>query len=298
MSLNHRELEPANLANQAALQAFPDETLDPHIDFQAVFTAVHAGTVDRGVIPVENSTNGFVVQILDLFAQEFNVSVVGETFVSVQQSLLGRRREHSAQHNEDSITVPNLSRIRTLYSHPQAWGQCTPFLTQHLRHTERVDTTSTSKAAELVAGDTSGESAAICSTLAAELYGLDVLVPSIEERKGNTTRFLILQNAASISPKPLPSEGEARYKTLIRFTVPHAQPSSLAITLAVFGKHGINLTSLNSRPNGDRKWNYIFFIEFWGQKGDAEVEAALGEVAAVVETWRCIGSWVSRGDGG
>jgi len=196
-------------------------------------------------------------------------------------------------------------RIRTLYSHPQAWGQCNPFLTQHLRHAERIDTTSTSKAAELVAQDESGESAAICSTLAAELYGLDVLVPSIEERKDNTTRFLILEkprSSATVERSFQASEGHENvhaekgdFKTLISFTIRHTKPASLANALAVFGKHGINLTSLNSRPQGERKWNYIFFVEFSGMRGEAEVEVALEEVAAVVEGWKWIGSWLSNG---
>jgi prephenate dehydratase len=241
-----------------------------------------------------------VVQILDLFSQKFDVSIVGETFVPVQQSLLGYRERKTDRQPSSGAHEQDFSYIKTLYSHPQAWGQCTPFLTQYLRHTERIDTTSTSKAAELVSKDTGGKSAAICSPLAAELYGLDVLVPSIEERKGNTTRFLILQNPSVIaaSQKSQSELGRTRYKTLVSFTIPHAQPSSLANALAVFGKHSINLTSLNSRPNGDRKWNYIFFVEFWGNKSDAEVDAALHEVAEVVETWRWIGTWISRGDGG
>ncbi|KIW00788.1 hypothetical protein, variant [Verruconis gallopava] len=259
--------------------------------------AVHTGAADRGVIPIENSTNGFVVQILDLFAKELDVSIVGETYVAVQQSLLGRQRRPASSPNE----IPDLSHLRTLYTHPQAWGQCTPFLTRYLRNVERVDTTSTSKAAELVSHDKSGESAAICSPLAADLYGLDVLVPSIEEKKGNTTRFLVLRRSGTPLSSPereTPGSGPARYKTLILFTIPHAQPSSLANALAAFGKHGINLTSLNSRPSGDRKWNYVFFAEFWGNITDPDVEAALRDVSGVVQGWKWIGSWLSRGDGG
>ena len=55
---------------------------------------------------------------------------------------------------------------------------------------------------------------------------------------------------------------------------------------------------MNSRPGGDRKWNYIFFVEFWGSIRDGEVEAALREVGDVVETWKCIGSWLSRSEAG
>lgn len=281
--------------NQAALQAFPqgqNHTLEPLTDFPAIFAAVQSQTVDRGVIPIENSTNGFVVQIFDHFAdsknQHPNIQIISETFVSVQQSLLGRRPSAGGE--------LDLKYIKTLYSHPQAWTQCTPFLTEHLRNTERIDTTSTSRAAELVSQDSTGTSAAICSPLAAELYHLDILVPSIEEKKGNTTRFLILQNSTipPSVPAAAPAAGVARYKSLLGFKVSHTQPSSLANALAVFGKYSINLTSLNSRPWGERKWNYIFFVEVWGRKGDDVLEEALGEVAKVVQTWKWYGSWVSE----
>lgn len=269
-----------------------------------MFSAVSEGTVDRGVIPVENSTNGFVMPILDLFGEDYTVNVIGETHVAVGQALLGRKRPSKRRKlNDGSDDGEDYSHIKTLYSHPQAWGQCNPFLKKHFRGVERIDATSTSRAAELVAEDKSGESAAICSTLAAELYGLDILEPSIEERKGNTTRFLVLRKSsdvASTEETSLTANGDAKgnYKTLISFTIPHTQPASLANALACFGKHGINLTSLSSRPQGERKWNYIFFVEFRGRKGDAEVEAVLEEVGAVVESWKWIGSWLSNGDQG
>lgn len=152
-----------------------------------------------------------------------------------------------------------------------------------------------------MAQDESGESAAICSPLAAELYGLDVLVPSIEQRKGNTTRFLVLQKSSDEvveTHEEQPQIMQRKYKTLISFTIHHTKPASLANALAVFGKHEINMTSLNSRPQGERKWNYIFFVEFWGRKGEAEVKSALREVADVVEGFKWIGSWISTGDEG
>ena len=210
-----------------------------------------------------------------------------------------------------------LKQIKTLYSHPQAWTQCTPFLTKHLAHAERIDTSSTSKAAQLVASDNSGTSAAISSSTAAEVFGLDILAEGIEEAKGNTTRFLIIyKHPPSSSPlpssanpdpsttttpphlSPSPKHIESRrqnHKTLISFTVPHADPGALARALAVFGSHSVNLTSINARPSLERPWHYLFFVEFWGLwypgLEEGGVAVALREFGGCVERWRWCGCW-------
>jgi len=278
--------------------------------------------VIRGVVPFENSTNGSVVQTLDLLAdvkrENASVRICGEAFVLVQHCLLGKRRANdsitenkngdlTSIHQNQKGEIPeeelDFSHIQTLYSHPQAWTQCTPFLRKHLSHAHREDTTSTSRAAEKVALDTTGTTAAICSLLAAELYDLEVLVQGIEEKQGNKTKFLLLRQPpipetssqhlpeqAHASETPSPSTS-APPKTLLTFTVPHNDPGALAKALSVFGTHGINLTSMNSRPSGERAWHYLFLVEFEGQRGYPSVEAALAELDGVVEGWRICGSW-------
>jgi prephenate dehydratase len=283
--------------------------LIPQSDIKCVFTAVQNLKVQRGVVPFENSTNGSVIQTLDLFADIKNdnpsIRVCGEALVPVQHCLLGRRRS-------DNQDFPY---IKKLYSHPQAWTQCTPFLTAHLSHAKREDTTSTSQAAELVAADPTGTSAAICSRLSAELYSLDILAAGIEEKEGNTTKFLLLRQAPSLPPEdapttapsqipalekstPYPSEtrtitegDEGPPKSLLTFTVPHSDPGALGRALGVFGKWNINLTSMHTRPSGERAWHYLFFIELEGMRGDHAVESALGDLSTMVEKLRICGSW-------
>jgi prephenate dehydratase len=182
--------------------------------------------------------------------------------------------------------------IKQLFSHKQAWTQCTPFLSTHLPGRERTDTTSTSEAARKVAEDKTGTSAAISSAAAADLYGLEILARNIEEMEENTTRFLVIRYDQSPSA-PSASSLSQSYKSLLTFTVPHTSPGALASALSVFGNHGISLTSMNSRPSGERHWHYIFFVEFGGKRRDEKIEAALGEMEKVVEGWRWIGSWVS-----
>jgi prephenate dehydratase len=247
------------------------------------------------------------VQTLDLLAdaksQHPNIQICGEAFVSVQHCLLGRKTSSSnGAPTHQHSPAEAVSHVKALYSHPQAWTQCTPFLASALPGRERHDTSSTSRAAELVAEDNSGTSAAICSVLAAELYGLDVLVSNIEEKKGNMTRFLIIQNSASSPPLPSPSmpqSGSSSWKTLLAFAPPQTgSPGALAEALQVFGKHGINLTSMNSRPSGERAWHYIFFVEFQGRSGDGKVDIVVQELQAVVAKSKVLGSWISGAGGG
>jgi prephenate dehydratase len=206
--------------------------------------------------------------------------------------------------------VGDLSRIRKIYSHPQAWGQCKIFLNTYLKGIERQDVSSTSRAAELVAQDRLGETAAVSSIIAAEIHGLSVLARGIEDRGDNTTRFFIIQRKNTATPNDEvenASSGETgkadggdqrRWKSLISFTVDHSNPGALAESLAVFGKYGLNLTSINTRPSGVENWNYIFFVEIQGRKlhgtEEGSVNQALDELGKVCRGWRWLGSWESR----
>ena len=206
------------------------------------------------------------------------------------------------------LTKPlhNLSHISKLYSHPQAWGQCNAFLSAYLRYAERQDCSSTSKAAATVVKrtGTDGEEAAIACELAAKVYGLEILARGIEDEAGNRTRFLILRNAdderISFNSDFLSSAPSvSAFKTLVCFTVPHASPGALADSLGVFGKHGLNLSSINSRPSGMGAWHYVFFVEVLGKRvdgreGGGAVEAALQDLGKVASYWRCFGGWEAR----
>jgi prephenate dehydratase len=135
--------------------------------------------------------------------------------------------------------------------------------------------------------------------VAAQLFNLDVLAETINDRVNNTTRFLILRHrstsSASLSSISAPVTKEGKEKTLVTFTVDHANPGALAQCLAVFAKFGLNLTSINTRPSGVENWNYVFFVEMQGSKhGEGGgVEEALKELDGVCRGARWLGSWES-----
>ena len=173
---------------------------------------------------------------------------------------------------------------------------------------ERQEVSSTSKAAEVVAADRSRSIAAISSKLAADVHGLSMLAEGIEDSEDNTTRFLILQKDGEgkrpdgvihglkhdpVREPPFPH----RYKSLVAFKINHQSSGALAKALAVFGEHGLNLTSINSRPSREHPWHYVFLIEFEGRReanGRGNVNAALKDLEASTQGWNWLGSWVDR----
>ncbi|EPS41191.1 hypothetical protein H072_4928 [Dactylellina haptotyla CBS 200.50] len=272
---------PSTYSHQVTLQRFPADKYKhvPCIQISDIFVAVESGKTDIGVVPFENSTNGSVVQTLDLFCDREKlfpeIRICGEAYLDVHHCLLGHQRE-------GGISRETVSRI---YSHPQAFGQCEPFLTAHLKGVERVDVSSTSKAADLANKEPSA--VAIASSIAASVHpNLSILAKNIEERSDNTTRFLVISKSTAE-----PSTVEGSDKTFMTFTVHHEQPGALCDMLMVFKEFGMNLTSISSRPSLVVSWNYIFLVEFEGHKDSAHVKKALQKMNKYCRSMRVFGSY-------
>ncbi|KAK6349739.1 prephenate dehydratase [Orbilia brochopaga] len=272
---------PSTYSHQVTLQKFPTDKFKhvPCVQISDIFVAVESGKTDLGVVPFENSTNGSVVQTLDLFCdreRQFpNIKVCAEAYLDVHHCLLGHWRE-------GGISRDTVSRI---YSHPQAFGQCEGFLTKHLKGVERIEVSSTSKAADLANREPSA--AAIASAIAASVHpALEILQANIEERSDNTTRFLVISKAVAD-----PSAVEGTDKTFMTFTVHHEQPGALCDALMVFKEFGMNLTSISSRPSLNVPWNYIFLVEFEGHQDSAHVKRALQKMSKYCKSTRVFGSY-------
>jgi prephenate dehydratase len=327
---------PASFSHQAAQNFFAQSNsyspaphtspleLVAHPSFTSVFAAVQSSSAEaryHGVVPFENSSNGSVVQLLDLLADREgiygNVKVYAEYYLRVQHCLLGRRLPLSSIGATEKEVHDRLKRVGKLYTHPQAWGQCTAFLERHFRDAERQDVSSTSRAAEIVAqeqeaieADKGGESAAIACKLAAEVYGLDVLQEGIEDQGDNVTRFFVLRREESkgtggYSVEESKADGIdttalKKWKSLISFTIDHGAPGALADALGIFRKRGFNLTSIDTRPSRLRPWHYIFFVECEQAKkmtdaaDRAAVDGIMSDLASVAQSCRHLGRWMDE----
>ncbi len=217
-----------------------------------VFSDVEKGACNYGVVPVENSIEGAVNHTLDLFF-ESNLNICAERFLSISHDLLsvsGRK--------EDIIYV---------YSHPQALAQCRGWLHSHLPGIELKECSSTAHAARMAAQNE--DSAAIASREAAHMYGLQVVVPKIEDYKRNVTRFLVI-GKGDVQPT-------GTDKTSLMFVTAH-QPGALYKVLTPIAESGVNMLKLESRPAKHENWSYFFFVDVQGHITDKPVAQIVEEM--------------------
>lgn len=290
-----------------------------------MFAAVQASAASYGIVPFENSSHGSVLTTLDLLVDrdlEYrDIVVYGEVYLPVCHCLLGHAR--GTLGNDKILTsgatatlstsqnakaprnrpLADLGGITRVLSHAQAFGQCRVFLSTYLKGVECQEVSSTSKAAEIVETDLLGTSAAICSSLAAEIHGLELLAEGIQDQGNNTTRFLILRKGYSLNvhsideDQPTNTAGRVQWKTLIAFQIDHHTSGALAEGLLVFKTFNLNLTSINSRPSQRQPWHYVFLVEFEGKRqmnGSGPVNQALEELGKVATEWRWLGTWIDR----
>ncbi|KAI4286684.1 MAG: hypothetical protein L6R35_004063 [Caloplaca aegaea] len=294
------------------------------------FTAVQDSSSSFAVIPFENSTYGTVIFTLDLLVDREAVYpdllVCGEYFLPVRHSLLGHPSQSQSQDpsgertSQEHVEAPtdnkprqplqgklDLGKISTVYSHPQALGQCEHFLAQHVKGAEKREISSTSKAAERVAKEgPESQAAAISSSLAAEMYGLTILAESIQDKDDNTTRFFILKNRKTeCESHDLPLHQKSPvdhggWKSLISFTLAEQPSGTLADVLQIFKDHDLNLTGIHSRPSLQHAWHYVFLIEVQGRREatGGVMDQALRELETKTKGWRWLGSWVDRSEQG
>jgi len=215
-----------------------------------VFQILEENKVDFAIVPVENSIEGSVGQAYDLLL-EYNLKACGEVFHKIKHCL---------------ISFPNvdLKSIKTVYSHPQALGQCRKFL-EELK-CELIPFYDTAGSVKMIKEKNLRNAAGIASERAAKIYGLNVIVEGIETNHNNYTRFLILSKKDS--------EPTGNDKTSIIFTTKHV-PGALHKALGIFSVSDINLTKIESRPIVGRPWEYNFYLDFEGHHKDKIVSMAL-----------------------
>ena len=171
--------------------------------------------------------------------------------------------------------------MKRIASIPPALAQCRHWLDRHLPGIERYETASTAAAAVLATKEAG--TAAIASSLAGELAGLATIAANIEDRRDNTTRFLVLGGDA-----PAPSGNDL---TCLAYTVRKSESGALHRLLAPFAAHGVNLTSIQARPLKGTPWEYVFFIDLEGHHSEERVQRACADAAVLATSWRVLGSF-------
>jgi chorismate mutase/prephenate dehydratase len=230
-----------------------------------VFQEVESGNCHYGVVPVENSSEGVVSHTLDMFLNS-PLQICGEVTLRIHHNLLG--------------TSTETDKIKTVFSHQQSLAQCRAWLDRHLPTAERVPVGSNAEAARRARE--SVDSVAIAGTTAAEVYGLKVLVPNIEDDPGNTTRFLVVGRQA------VPPSGNDKTSLLLST---RNEAGGLHRLLEPLASHGISMTRIESRPSRRGNWDYVFFVDINGHRDDPAVATALATLQAEAGMYKELGSY-------
>jgi prephenate dehydratase len=243
--------------------------------------AVHDGTVERALVPIENSLEGSVNATLDALAHETErVEIVGEVVMPIRHCLIVRAGLPLA-----------LDEIETVVSHPQANAQCAQFIRTSLPQAQVIAGSSTAEAVRTVAGH-DGPWAALGNRTAAEHYGCVVLAAGVEDVPGNETRFVWLARTGVDGVDGRASAGGDTFKTAIVFWGAGTErPGWLVACLSAFAERGVNLTRIESRPRRQGLGSYMFFVDMEGRVDDPHIEAGLAAVRQHAEVVRVIGSF-------
>lgn len=258
---------PGAYSHAAMLKYFGDKVDSIHVEtFRDAMTVIEEGRADFAVLPIENSTAGIVSEIYDLLV-EFENYIVGEQIIPIEHCLLG-------------VPGADISDIKTVYSHAQSLMQSERFLRD--RDFKQISMKNNAFAASKVAEDGDKSQAAIASEIAAQIYGLDVLLKGVNDSDTNSTRFIIVTNQKIFR--------KDASKISICFEIPH-KSGSLYHMISHFIYNNLNMTKIESRPIPERNWEYRFFVDFEGNMADGAVKNALRGLREEAQNLKVLGNY-------
>ena len=237
--------------------------------FDGLYSSVEAGDADAAVMAIENTVSGGLLPNFELL-RKYDRKIKGEVFLRIQQNLMALPGQ----------TIEDIKEVRTHY---MAINQTREFFKNYpwIRLVESEDTAKS--AAEVAAEGLMGVGA-VASTLAAELYGLEILADSIETYKQNFTRFLVLDDYIQVDKSKV-------NKSSMCFTLSHT-PGSLAHVLTILSFYGMNLTRIQSLPIPGQEWQYFFYVDIKFQDY-LRYEQALAAVRPLMEDLNILGEYVA-----
>jgi len=265
---------PGAFAYIAALRLYPGATLVSFPGFEEAYQACENGECDVAVLPFENSFAGEVSSVTDLmFSGSLYVNQV--IAVEAEQNLLG-------------LPGADKSKIRKVYSHPQALAQCADYIQRNKMVTREMSNTAV--AAQRVAQKQDPLCAAIGTAEAAALYGLEVLEPRINTSRTNTTRFAAFSRMLRLDTV---NKRKMDKHFILMYAVKN-EAGALAQTLNIIGAHNFNMCNLHSRPMKELLWSYYFFVELDGDVATDEGSSLLQELAPFCDRLKLVGSFYTR----
>ena len=239
------------------------------LTFDDLYKSIDSGQADAAVMAIENTVSGGLLPNFELL-RKYDRKIKGEVFLRIQQNLM-------------ALPGQSIEDIKEVRTHYMAINQTREFFKDYpwIRLVESEDTAKS--AADVAQGGLMGVGA-VASTLAAELYGLDILAESIETYKQNFTRFLILDDALDVDKTKV-------NKSSMCFTLSHT-PGSLAHVLTILSFYGMNLTRIQSLPIPGQEWQYFFYVDI---KFDdyLRYEQALSAVRPLMEDLNILGEYVA-----
>ena len=258
---------PGAYAEEAAIKYFGGYVDYMHVKrFDDVVKAVADGKSDYGIIPIENSSAGFVSGNYDII-REGGVKIIAQVTIDINHCLVG-------------LKEATLADIIKVYSHPQGLMQCKDYIDENGLQTESVS--NTARAAQRVRDDGDKSHAAISSERAAEIYDLQVLDKNINFSNQNATKFVILTKGSIFASDSV--NVSICFKTLHRV-------GALYDVIGIINSNQINMTSIESRPSLIRQWEYWFYVTFEGKLTDRNVVKALKELKANTEDMAVLGTF-------
>jgi prephenate dehydratase len=254
--------------SEIAIRQHFDDAVEiyPCSDLNELFDTLNTNKVTCGLLPVENSVAGAVSGAYELL-MDSDLRIQAEIILHVHHALLVL----------PGMTIKDIQCVR---SHPQALAQCERYLRRY--HLKPISWYDTAGAARDLARDKEAGFGAIASTLAAQLYGLDILASEIEDAPFNLTRFFVLGHDT-------PPRGEYN-KTSLIFAVRN-RPAALYECLGEFASRGINLTKIESRPRRNRPWEPIFYVDFEGHWEDPICQELLIQLVQKASFLKMLGSY-------
>jgi len=272
---------PGSYSHLAALRQFGDSVEHANLhDISGVFTEVARGHVNYGLVPIENSTGGGIVETLDAFR---DLSIKGKTQITICAEV-----QIDIRHCLLANCAP--AQVHRIFSKPEVFDQCKVWIARQYPKAQLVPTPSSSRAAEMVAAEsrkaaeqrTSPDCAAIGSELAGQIYGLNPLLVGIEDNPGNITRFCVIS-----MQKALRSGDD---KTSVMFNAAD-KPGALVQVLQAFERARINLTHIEKRPSGRKNWTYTFFVDAQGHRDEPAMAAAIADARQHCREFLVLGSY-------